>query len=116
MQEKNYSKLSPALAAMFGLCFSLGIDVGWEIYEFTMDRLYGLSLQCSSPTTDYGLIDTMGDFICAASGALVGMFAVAFYRNGVIGKIKRGSRKAYERKRRGKAQKAASRRISQSTQ
>ena len=50
MQEKNYSKLSPALAAMFGLCFSLGIDVGWEIYEFTMDRLYGLSLQCSSPT------------------------------------------------------------------
>ena len=56
MQEKNYSKLSPALAAMFGLCFSLGIDVGWEIYEFTMDRLYGLSLQCSSPTTDYGLI------------------------------------------------------------
>ena len=80
MQEKNYSKLSPALAAMFGLCFSLGIDVGWEIYEFTMDHLYGLSLQCSSPTTDYGLIDTMGDFICAASGALVGMFAVAFYR------------------------------------
>lgn len=74
---------------MFGLCFSLGIDVGWEIYEFTMDRLYGLSLQCSSPTTDYGLIDTMGDFICAASGALVGMFAVAFYRNGVIGKNKK---------------------------
>lgn len=34
-------------------------------------------------------IDTMGDFICAASGALVGMFAVAFYRNGVIGKNKK---------------------------
>ena len=31
----------------------------------------------------------MGDFICAASGALVGMFAVAFYRNGVIGKNKK---------------------------
>lgn len=94
IQEKNYSRLSPALAAMFGFCFSLGIDVGWEIYEFTMDRLYGLALQCSSPTTDYGLVDTMGDFILAALGGLLGMFAVSFVKNGIVGKNKKEVRKA----------------------
>lgn len=78
-------RLSPALAAMFSLFFALGISVGWEIYEFTMDRAYGLSLQCSLPMSDYGLTDTMTDFIISAVGALAGMFLVAFYRNGKIG-------------------------------
>lgn len=89
IMQGRYGRLSPALASMFSLCFSLGISVAWEIYEFTMDRLYGFALQCSSPISEAGLIDTMVDFIIAAAGALAGMFAVAFYRNGRFGKRKK---------------------------
>lgn len=90
-------RLSPALAAMFALVFALGISVGWEIYEFTMDRVYGLSLQCSKPMSDYGLTDTMTDFIISAIGALIGMFIVAFYKNGRIGSHKNIYRKRAEK-------------------
>ncbi|MGN0519775.1 MAG: hypothetical protein ACI4LB_03460 [Candidatus Fimenecus sp.] len=89
IMQGRYGRLSPALASMFSLCFSLGISVAWEIYEFTMDRLYGLALQCSTPISESGLIDTMVDFIIAAVGALAGMFTVAFYRNGKFGKHKK---------------------------
>lgn len=92
MMQGRYGRLSPALSSMFALCFSLGIAVAWEIYEFTMDRLYGMALQCSSPFTEAGLLDTMVDFIIATVGALAGMFAVAFYRNGKIGKYKKDVR------------------------
>lgn len=79
-------RLSPALAALFSFTFSLGIAVGWEIYEFSMDRLYGMHLQQSYPMSEGGLIDTMVDFIMASIGALVGMFIKAFSANGVLGK------------------------------
>lgn len=105
IMQGRYARLSPALASLFSLCFALGISVGWEIYEFTMDRLYGLALQCSSPTTDAGLVDTMIDFIVTAAGALVGMFLVAFYRNGRIGKNKRAVREQIEREKREAAKK-----------
>lgn len=85
-------RLSPALASLFCLCFALGIAVGWEIYEFSMDRIYGLHLQCSIPTSEVGLIDTMIDFIMDSIGALTGMFLVSFYKNGLIGKHKKEKR------------------------
>lgn len=78
--------LSPALAAMFSLCFSVMIAVAWEFYEFTMDRLYGYTLQQSFILSESGLVDTMADIILASAGALVGMFWVAFVKNGIIGK------------------------------
>ena len=81
-------RLSPALAAMFSLGFSCAVSVGWEFYEFTMDRLYGLHLQRSLPTSDSGLVDTMVDLILGVAGALVAMLLIAFIRNGVIGKNK----------------------------
>ncbi|MCD7775606.1 MAG: hypothetical protein LUG85_05150 [Clostridiales bacterium] len=84
MQGKK-RHLSPALASLFGFTFSLFIAVGWELYEFTMDRVYGYMLQTSDIISETGLVDTMEDFICCAVGSLVGMFAVAFYRNGIIG-------------------------------
>lgn len=66
--------LSPALAAMFALAFGVTLLVGWEFYEFTMDRLYGLNLQRSYFYTEAGLIDTMVDLIFGAAGSLTGMF------------------------------------------
>ena len=75
--------LGPAMSSLFSITFALGIAVGWEVYEFTMDSLYGMTLQ-------RGNTDTMVDFIACAVGAVVTMLLVAFYRNGVIGKNKEG--------------------------
>ncbi len=79
--RKRGGKLGPAVSSLFSLCFSLGIAVGWEIYEFSMDEIYGLTLQ-------KGNSDTMGDFIACAVGSVLGMLAIAFLRNGIIGKNK----------------------------
>lgn len=78
--------LSPALASFFALTFSMFIAVAWELYEFTMDRVYGYTLQTSDIISEIGLKDTMEDFVCCVVGSVIGMFAVAFYRNGIIGK------------------------------
>ncbi|MCH5191724.1 MAG: hypothetical protein J1F23_06115 [Oscillospiraceae bacterium] len=81
--------LGPAMSSLFSLTFALALSVGWEIYEFSMDRIYGLSLQNSAPNTEAGLIDTMVDFIMCAIGSVVGMLLIAFIRNGIIGKHKK---------------------------
>lgn len=73
--------LGPAMSSLFSLTFALGIAVGWEVYEFVMDNLYGMTLQ-------KGNTDTMIDFISCAVGAVLAMLTVAFLRNGVIGKNK----------------------------
>lgn len=78
MQAKKGNELAPSIAAMAGMGMSLAILVGWEIYEFTMDRLYGFSLQMSSPFNEGGLVDTMVDYIIGAAGSLAGMFWFAF--------------------------------------
>lgn len=78
--------LSPALASFFSLTFSMFIAVAWELYEFTMDRVYGYQLQTSQLISEIGLRDTMEDIICCVVGSVIGMFLVAFYRNGIIGK------------------------------
>lgn len=80
--------LGPAMSSLFALTFALALSVGWEIYEFSMDRIYGMNLQCSAPDTEYGLIDTMCDFIVCSVGSVIGMFTVSFLRNGIIGKNK----------------------------
>ena len=78
--------LSPALASMFAVCFAVFLCVGWEFYEFTMDRLYGYTLQQSFILDEGGLVDTMIDLILGGAGSVLGMFLVAFSKNGIIGK------------------------------
>lgn len=53
------------IAIWFALFFSVAMAGVWEIYEFTADRLFGLSSQIGS------LLDTMGDTICGTVGAVV---------------------------------------------
>ena len=86
--------LSPALASMFAICFSVFLCVAWEFYEFTMDRLYGYTLQQSGILDENGLVDTMIDLILGGAGALFGMFWVAFSKNGIIGKNRKAVRAA----------------------
>lgn len=92
MQGKK-RPLKPAIASLFSVLFSLGIGSAWEFYEFTMDRIYGYQLQQSSILSESGLTDTMGDLILCAAGSVIGMFAVAFYQNGIIGKNRKERRK-----------------------
>lgn len=73
--------LGPAMSSLFSLAFALSIAVGWEIYEFSMDSIYGMTLQ-------KGNTDTMVDFISCAVGAVLAMLLVSFLRNGIIGKNK----------------------------
>lgn len=85
-RQPKDKRLSPALAAMFGLSFAVMLLTGWEIYEFSMDRLYGLNLQRSGDSADSGLIDTMVDLIVGVAGSLIGMFITAFSKAGHLKK------------------------------
>ena len=76
--------LGPAVSSFFAICFAQFISVGWEIYEFTMDSIYGLNLQ----RRETGVLDTMTDFCVCAAGSVIGMLLVSFLRNGIIGKNK----------------------------
>lgn len=63
---------SPIVVAMFSFTFAMAIGAVWEIFEFTLDQMFDLSMQKS------GLIDTMADLIVNAIGGLVA--AVTGYR------------------------------------
>jgi len=56
----------PVAVAFFAFCFALSMGALWEIFEFSMDRIFGLNMQKS------GLMDTMGDLIVDTIGALIG--------------------------------------------
>lgn len=81
--QKHPIKISAQ--AMFGLAFAVTLLVGWEFYEFTMDRLYGFVMQHGQKPDAEGLTDTMVDLILGSIGALIAMFIEAFRRVGLIG-------------------------------
>ena len=76
--------LGPGLSAFTSLTFAITLSVGWEIYEFSMDSIYGMDLQIR----ESGVWDTMIDFIMCAIGSVIGMLVITFLRNGIIGKNK----------------------------
>jgi len=57
--------LTPGFISMFAFMFAMGLGALWEIFEYTMDELFGLNMQKS------GLRDTMWDLIVDAIGALL---------------------------------------------
>ena len=64
-EKRLVQKMKPGFIALFGFAFALAIGAVWEIFEFSMDTLFGLHLQKS------GLTDTMGDLIVDTLGALI---------------------------------------------
>jgi len=60
---RNKLKASPFMVSIFAFAFALAIGALWEIFEFTVDSLFGTSMQKS------GLPDTMGDLIIDSVGA-----------------------------------------------
>ena len=94
MQGKK-RQIKPAVQGLFAFAFGVAMMVGWEFYEFTMDRLYGFNMQYSNILRSDGLIDTMVDLILGSAGALAAMFFESFRKTGRYGKNKVEKRKAY---------------------
>lgn len=60
---------APFTVAMFAFCFALSIGALWEIFEFSMDQVFGLNMQKS------GLVDTMTDLMVGTLGGALGAAA-----------------------------------------
>ena len=64
--------LSPVFIAVFAFCFALAMGAVWEIYEFTMDSVFGTNMQKYMLDNGTALIgqaalqDTMKDIIVDA--------------------------------------------------
>jgi uncharacterized membrane protein YjdF len=63
--------LAPGFMALFAFAFALAFGALWEIFEFTMDHLFGLQMQKPMFGDPSGLTDTMWDLIVDAIGALI---------------------------------------------
>jgi hypothetical protein len=73
--EKIEFDLSIGFIALFAFMFAMGMGAIWEIFEFTMDSLFGLNMQKS------GLVDTMWDLIVDCIGALtISIMGYSFLR------------------------------------
>lgn len=66
----------PIAVAFTAFCFAVTIGAVWEIFEFGMDRTFGMTMQKS------GLSDTMGDLIVDTIGASIGAAAGFLFLKG----------------------------------
>jgi len=66
-------RMKQGFVAFFSFAFALAAGSVWEVFEFGMDRLFGLNMQKS------GLIDTMTDLILNTIGALTMSILGYFY-------------------------------------
>jgi len=68
--ERIQIHLKPGFVAFFAFMFALGMGALWEIFEFTMDSVFGMNMQKPMLGDPSGLTDTMWDLIVDALGAL----------------------------------------------
>jgi hypothetical protein len=61
-------RMTPLYVALIAFGFAVTVGTLWEIFEFTMDWLWGTNMQKS------GLVDTMTDLMMDAAGALIAAF------------------------------------------
>lgn len=68
--ERVELQMRPRFIALFAFAFALAVGALWEIFEFGMDRLFGMNMQKPMFGDASGLTDTMWDLIVDALGAL----------------------------------------------
>lgn len=73
LDKSGRIKTKPIWIAIFSFCFAVAIGAVWEIFEFSMDQIFGFAMQKS------GLIDTMWDLIVDSIGALIASVLGYFY-------------------------------------
>jgi hypothetical protein len=71
--------MTPVFLSLFAFSFAVTIGTIWEIFEFTMDRLFGLNMQKPMMGDPSGLTDTMWDMIVNAIGAFIISFMGWWY-------------------------------------
>ena len=70
--------MRPSFLALFAFVFATGLGALWEIFEFAMDELFGLTMQKPMLDDPSGLTDTMWDLIVNAAAA--GLVSLAGWR------------------------------------
>ncbi len=88
--------------AFMAFCIAITNGVVWEVFEFAMDQMFGLTMQKS------GLMDTMWDLIVDIVGAAIGAAAGFGYLKGrehsglpgMIGEFVAKNRRLFRRKKR----------------
>ncbi len=86
---------------LIAACIAVTFGVLWEVFEFAMDRTFGLSMQKS------GLPDTMGDLVADFVGSILGALSGALYLTGrklglataLIGQFVRINRRHFRKRR-----------------
>ncbi|MCR8923410.1 hypothetical protein NO559_11540 [Dasania sp. GY-MA-18] len=63
--------MKPGFVAFFSFLFAVGMGAIWEIFEFSMDGLFGMNMQKPMLDDPSGLTDTMWDLIVDTIGALI---------------------------------------------
>ncbi|MDX1493810.1 MAG: hypothetical protein R3253_07125 [Longimicrobiales bacterium] len=63
--------MRPRFVALFAFMFAVGLGALWEIFEFSMDQLFGMDMQKEMLGDPSGLTDTMWDLIVDTVGAAV---------------------------------------------
>ncbi len=71
--------LRPASLGFFAFCFAVALGALWEIFEFAMDQLFGMTMQKPMLGDPSGLTDTMWDLIVDTAGAVVASVAGVTY-------------------------------------
>ncbi len=61
--------MRPRFVALFAFLFAVAVGALWEIFEFSMDRLFGANMQKPMFDDPSGLTDTMWDLIVDTLGA-----------------------------------------------
>jgi len=76
--------MKPGFVAFFAFLFAVGFGTLWEIFEFTMDSLFGLDMQKTMLGDPSGLTDTMWDLIVDLLGALViSLLGYGYLKSGI---------------------------------
>ena len=62
-------RMKPSFVALFAFFFAVGMGTIWEIFEFSMDELFGFDMQKAMFGDPSGLTDTMWDLIVDTIGS-----------------------------------------------
>lgn len=78
-EKRLVQRMKPGFIALFGFAFAVALGTVWEIFEFSMDTIFGLNMQ------NLGLVDTMGDLIVDTLGAaFIAILGYFFIRKGKL--------------------------------
>lgn len=67
--EKIAFSMTPRFVAFFAFMFAVAVGGLWEIFEYSMDTVFGANMQKAMFNDPSGLTDTMWDMIVNAIGA-----------------------------------------------